>query len=123
MGGIAGHIQDMENDRLVTLIPDPLAGCACDACGRSNGFINVAAGLTTVRRLKEAGGPGGLVFGNVGLFSRTPDAIGISDMHQAAAVLSPALQTLELEKQGLSRRSRGGSLMHGAGAGEEGQNR
>ena len=79
--------------------------------------------MTTVRRLKEAGGPGGLVFGNVGLFSRTPDAIGISDMHQAAAVLSPALQTLEPEKQERSRRSRGGSLMHGAGAGEEGQNR
>ena len=35
MGGIAGHIRDMENDRLLALNPDPLAGSAEDASGQS----------------------------------------------------------------------------------------
>ena len=41
MGGIAGHIRDMEKMRLVALIPNPLAGSAGDASPRSYGLINI----------------------------------------------------------------------------------
>ena len=41
MGGIAGHIRDMEKMRLVALIPNPLAGSAGDASPQSYGLINI----------------------------------------------------------------------------------